>query len=114
MTVIATCRDCDDRHPLGDRVPDDETPSSPVCPHCGSPSYRTQSTSDRIVKSEAERITDAVEPVHGVGEKTRRNIVATFGTYGGLVSATTDELTAIEGVGKQTATRIRDRLEGSE
>ena len=42
------------------------------------------------------------------------SVVAEFGIYEGLVSATTDELTAIEGVGEQTATRIRDRLEGSE
>jgi len=107
VTVVGTCTACRDEHPLGDRTLDGPTT---VCPNCGSTSYGTESTTEAIVKSENERIRDAVVDVDGVGAKTAEAIVKSFDTYVAFASVPKDELTAIDGVGIGTAEAIKRSL----
>lgn len=109
MTVTAVCSDCEDEHPLGDRPADWTTTR---CPVCASTSYETKAVGGRIVKSEAQRIKDAVKDVHGVGDETVAHIVRRYSTYAGLEAATEADLVAIDNVGAQTAKRIRGRVTG--
>lgn len=107
MVVEATCYDCGDVHPVGDRRLNGVTTE---CPACGSPSYSSSSTDGRITKSEAKRIADAVRPVDGVGELTLANIQATFSTYVELEVADREQLLEIEGVGPMAAAGILERV----
>ena len=113
MPVIATCSDCGDRHELGDRQirvgGEPETSSGTTCPVCDAPAYGSDVT-NRSPKSQATRIRDAVEPVHGVGAETAENLVASFHSYEGLRDASLSRLTRVDGVGRTTAERIQDRV----
>lgn len=109
MTVVANCSDCDDVHPASDRVFVEEHVAS-TCPACGSTSYSSESTSEPIRKSEADRIRDAVSPVDGVGEQTCEALVERFIHYSALEAADHDDLVAVEGVGDMTAEGILDRV----
>lgn len=107
MVVEATCADCGDVHPVGDRVLDGVTTE---CPACGSTRYSSTSTAGRIRKSEAARIADAVRGVAGVGEHTLAHIQAEFSTYAELERADRDRLMEIEGVGKMSSEGILERV----
>ncbi len=104
-TVEAKCTDCDDIHPVGDRRMNGITT---VCPACDSPGYTTRCDATPIEKSHAERISDAVRDVDGVGEQTRENIITRYETYYEFEAADADELKTIDGVGDRTARRIID------
>lgn len=107
MPVEATCADCGDVHPVGDRRLDGVATE---CPACGSTRYTSTSTDDPIQKSENERIADAVGDVHGVGDRNLGFIQARFSTLAELEAADERALREIEGVGRQTAERIVDAL----
>lgn len=107
MVVEATCDDCGDVHPVGDRRLDGVATE---CPACGSSRYSSSSTDGRITKSEAERIADAVGAVDGVGELTLTAIQATFSTYVELEAASREQLLEIEGVGPMAADGILERV----
>lgn len=95
--VVAICSACSDQHPLGDRP---AIPGTTKCPRCGATSYRTDTARREGVKSDAQRIADAVTGVDGVGEQTRENIVAHFGSWHSFVTADKWELVTIPGVGE--------------
>lgn len=109
-TVEAMCHGCDDVHPAGDRRLDEDGHLTTICPACGSPSYETRSTGERIVKSEGERIADAVGDVEGVGPDTTENIQAAISCYAELEAASRKQLRAIDGVGPVAADGIRDAV----
>lgn len=109
MAVIATCRDCGDEHPLRDRRHSPEH-IPVVCPVCDSPSYSSEGAGDVTIKSEAQRIHDAVADVRGVGEKNLRALQSTFGLYVELEAADVDELAQVEGIGQTTAERIAEAV----
>lgn len=115
MTVVAHCQDCGDEHSVGDRpaVGGQGTVTTTECPSCGDTSYRSESTSGPIDKTEAERITDAIEDVRGVGGQTLENITEAYSTFAELEGASVDELVEIENVGKQTAEGIAETVGGS-
>lgn len=106
MTVQATCTDCHDVHPLGDRP---KRLGTTACPACGSPRYDTLST-ERIVKSEADRIRDAVSDVQGVGGQNLDAIVTRYSTLAELEAASASDLRSVQGVGRVTAERIVDEF----
>lgn len=68
--------------------------------------YRTESASDRVIKSEFDRIADAVRDVDGVGQETLANIANHFDHYPAFESASRRKLELVDGVGPQTARRI--------
>lgn len=107
MVVEATCDDCGDVHPVGDRLLDGVATE---CPACGSTRYASSSTSGPITKSEAERIVDAVGAVDGVGELTLAHLQAAFSTYVELEAAGREQLLEIEGVGPKAADGILERV----
>lgn len=107
MTVVAHCSDCNDTHPVGDRLADWTTTR---CPVCGSTTYGTEATEGESPKSEAERIADAISNVRGVGEETKENIVEEFGFYAELEGASVDQLADIDNVGETTAERIKEAV----
>lgn len=112
MTVVATCAECSDEHPLGDRPRDESkhsTCTTTLCPSCGAQSYRSKAV-DGTVKTCDERISDAVSDVYGVGEQTLANIQAYFDTYVELETADKSVLTEIEGVGAKAASKIADQV----
>jgi len=100
--ITATCQDCGDEHPLGDRP---ETDTTTACPACRSQSYTTHATTT-ITKSERERIEDAVSDVDNVGDETLENLCTEFDFYAELSGADVDELTDVELVGDATAQQI--------
>ena len=105
-TVGARCVECRDQHPLHDRSYNGVTT---LCPHCGSTQYSTVYTGEQITKPDAERITDAVKDIRGVGKETRQNIVSYFDAYYEFDAASVEDLTDIPRVGPGTAQRIVDR-----
>lgn len=109
MGVIATCSTCHDEHILADRLADHDHCTT-VCPVCGATAYGSEPQGERNVKSERERIHDAVATVHGMGEKNLANLQNTYGLYAELVAADVDELVSIDGIGQKTAERIADRV----
>lgn len=107
MPVEATCHDCNDVHPVGDRR---RRLGTTACPRCESPRYTSTSTDGAITKPERDRIADAVRDVDGVGAETLANIQAAFSTYVELEAADTRRLLEIDGVGKQTAAGIQEQV----
>lgn len=107
MVVEATCCDCGDVHPVGDRRLNGVATR---CPACESPRYASHSTDGQITKTERERIADAVGAVDGVGELTLANIQARFSTYVELEAADRAQLLAIDGVGPMAANGILKRV----
>jgi hypothetical protein len=105
MTVLADCAVCDSTHPLGARkAPSDGFQSATVCPDCGSRSYRSQCNGDGLSASD---IRELLYSVDGVGATTHENIVRAFPKMSHITVASVEQLTRIDGVGQQTATRIQ-------
>lgn len=103
--IEAHCTACGDVHPLGDRRMGWTTT---ICPHCGDTSYKSVCDADPITKSHSDRIHDAIVDVRGVGDQTRDNILDAYETYYTFEAADERELRSIDGVGKQTAKRIKE------
>jgi hypothetical protein len=108
--VSATCFDCGDTHPLGDRS---FTGATTVCPACDSTSYRTVSPDVAPPKPTADRIRDVVSDINGVGAETEQHILGRFETYYAFEAASATELQRIDGVGALVADRIVAARPGS-
>lgn len=103
MVVEATCFDCQDTHPVGDRP---ACRGTTECPSCGSTGYSSRLVEGPATKADADRIRDAIRDVQGVGKKNLGAIVDRFGTHAEFQSASVADLEAVPGVGPTTARRI--------
>lgn len=103
--LVATCFGCDKEHPVGARP---TIRGTTACPDCGDLRYISD-VDERSLRDEADRIHDAVNDIHGVGEETRENIKDRFTTYDQLSEAPVETLKEIGGVGQKVAERIEKR-----
>jgi excinuclease ABC subunit C len=55
-------------------------------------------------------VSTPLDEISGVGPETRKRLLGRFGSVEGVRTASTDELTSVEGVGEKTATRLTDQL----
>lgn len=109
--VVATCTDCTDTHPLGDRP---AVPCTTKCPRCGARSYTTDTHHEEGVKSDAQRIEDCVTGIQGVGPAARTAIVSHFGSWRSFLAADLTELVSIAHVGQGNGQRIIDARPGTD
>ncbi|KOX94798.1 excinuclease ABC subunit C [Haloarcula rubripromontorii] len=56
-------------------------------------------------------VSTTLDDVPGIGPETRKRLLRRFGSVDGVKAASDEELTAIDGIGEQTAETIRTRLQ---
>ncbi|MBV0925428.1 excinuclease ABC subunit C [Halomicroarcula limicola] len=57
-----------------------------------------------------DEVSTALDEVPGVGPATRKRLLRRFGSVDGVREASSDELTAVDGIGERTAETLRTRL----
>ena len=55
-------------------------------------------------------VRSVLDDIEGVGPSIKRKLVQHFGSVAAIREATVDELSAVKGVGKSLAERIRERV----
>jgi len=101
MGVTATCLDCGAVHDVADRT--GRPIGSTACPSCTSPSY--ESTANGTTVEEGVMWTHVADVPH-VGGVTLGRLRRRFDGRR-LPYTSVDALTAVRGVGQQTATNVR-------
>jgi excinuclease ABC subunit C len=56
-------------------------------------------------------VSTTLDDVPGIGPETRKRLLRRFGSVDSVRAASDEELTAIDGIGEQTAETIRTRLQ---
>jgi len=102
--VSCECHDCKDVHQLQQRTFNGFTTE---CPSCDSPSYRSTALGDQRVGGH-KRLKSALDRADGVGETVKQRVLSDITAP---YEATHERLSAISGIGGQTADNIVQQLQ---